>query len=112
MTDRNAMIRQNEPSLVETAQHALDLARRVAVDELRLLQMESLERIESTARRSGWVLFGAVCLLIAWVALLATAVVMLEGRVSLELRLLGVAASQLVIGAGLLAYGLRGGRNP
>ena len=74
--------------------------------------MESLERIESIARRSGWILFGAVCLLIARVALLATAVVMLEGRVSLELRLLGVAASQLVIGAGFLAYGLRRGREP
>ena len=37
---------------------------------------------------AGWVLFGALCLLIAWVGLLAAAVVALEGRLPLELRLL------------------------
>jgi hypothetical protein len=107
MAERNIPILHRAPSFGASVGLTLDLAQRVAADELRLLQMESQERIEGVARRGAWLAFGALCLLIAWVGLLAAAVVALEGRFSLELRLLGMALSQLLLGAGLVAFGLR-----
>ena len=107
MVERSIPISHRAPSFGASVGLTLDLAQRVAADELRLLQLESQERIASVARRGAWLAFGALCLLIAWVGLLAAAVVALEGRFSLELRLLGMALSQLLLGAVLVAYGLR-----
>jgi hypothetical protein len=110
MIDRSTPIPHREPSLGAALGRTFELARRVAADELRLLQLESQERVESVARRGGWLVFGALCLLIAWIGLLAAAVVALEGRFSLEVRLLMMAGSQLALGAGVIAYGLHGRR--
>jgi len=107
MDDRNAPLPHHERSLAATLGHALDLAQQVAADELRLLQLESHEGIARAARRGAWTAFGALCLLIGWIGLLGAVVVALEGRLSLELRLLLVGASQLLLGAGLIAYGRR-----
>jgi len=89
---------------------ALDLAERVAADELRLLQLESREHVEQALRRAGWIAAGVFCLCVAWLGLLAAAVVALEGRLSLEARLGALAASQAVLGAALLALCARRGR--
>jgi hypothetical protein len=107
MAERIIPISHRAPSFGASVGQTIDLAQRVVADELRLLQLESQERIQSAARRGAWLAFGALCLLIAWVGLLAAAVVAFEGRLSLELRLLGMALSQLLLGAGLVAYGLR-----
>jgi hypothetical protein len=112
MAERIMPISQRASSFGASVGQTIDLAQRVAADELRLLQMESQERIESLARRGAWIAFGALCLLIAWVGLLAAAVVALEGRFPLELRLLGMALSQLLLGAALVAYGVRDRSRP
>jgi hypothetical protein len=105
MEDRNAPELQRERSLGATLGYALHLAQQVAADELRLLQLESQDGLARAARRGAWTAFGALCLLIGWIGLLAAIVVALEGRLPLELRLLLVAASQLVLGAALIAFG-------
>ena len=86
---------------------ALDLAERVAADELRLLQLESREQVEHALRRAGWIAAGVFCLCAAWIGLLAAAVVALDGSLSLEARLGVLAASQGVLGAALLVWARR-----
>ncbi len=87
---------------------ALELAQRVAVDELRLLQLETREQMERSLRRELWIAAGVFSLALTWLILLAAVVVALEGRVSLEARLGLLAGSQAVLGAALIAFGLRG----
>jgi hypothetical protein len=87
---------------------AIDLAQRVAVDELRLLQLETREQMERWLRRTLWVAAGVLSLALAWLALVAAAVVALEGRMPLEVRLGLVAGCQAVLGAALVGLGVRG----
>lgn len=94
-------------SLSATLGRAIDLAQQVATDEVRLLQIESHERFDDAMRRGAWIGFGALCLAVAWVGAWAAAVVALEGRFSLEARLATLAISQCLLGAALLARGLR-----
>jgi len=96
------------PSLGDSFGRALDLAQRVAVDEVRLLQIESHERLSAVMRRAAWIGFGAFCLAVAWIGAWAAAFVALEDRFSLEARLALLAISQCVLGASLLAHALRG----
>ena len=95
------------PSLGAALGHTIDLAQQVATDELRLLQLESQERVGDAMHRGMWIGFGALCLAVAWVAAWAAAVVALEGRFSLEARLAMLAIAQLAIGAALLGFGRR-----
>ena len=94
-------------SLGATLGRAIDLAQQVATDEVRLLQIESQERLDDAMRRGAWIAFAALCFAIAWIGAWAAAVVALEGRFSLEARLAMVAGSQFLLGAALLAHGLR-----
>ena len=107
MDDVDLSLLQRERSFGATLGHAFDLAQQVAADELRLLQLESQEGIARAARRTAWTALGGLCLLIGWIGLLAALVVALDGHLPLELRLLLVAASQLVLGASLIALGRR-----
>lgn len=95
------------PSLGATLGRAIDLAQQVATDEVRLLQIESHERFDDAMRRGAWIGFGALCLAVAWIGAWAAAVVALEDRFSLEARLAMLAISQFLLGAALLARGLR-----
>lgn len=99
-----------EPSLGETLGRAIGLAQRVAVDELRLLQLETQERIQTGARRGAWIALGATCLALAWIAGWAAAVAALAASFPLEIRLAMVAGAHLLIGAILLTAGLRKGK--
>jgi Putative Actinobacterial Holin-X, holin superfamily III len=101
-----------EPSLGTSLGRALELAQRVAGDELRLLQLESQEFVRGTLLRSVWIGVGLFCLMIAWLALLAAAVVALEPRLSLEARLALLALFQGAAGGALVAWGARGGGRP
>lgn len=96
-----------EPSLGATLGRAIDLAQRVAADELRLLQLESQERVGGVLRRGAWIALGTLCLLVAWIGGWAAAFVALGERFSLEERLALLALAQLVVGAALLWAGLR-----
>ena len=87
---------------------ALDLAQRVAVDELRLLQLETREQVERSLWRALRVAAGVFSLALAWLALVAAAVVALKGRMPLEARLGLVAGCQAVLGAMLVGLGTRG----
>ncbi len=95
------------PSLGAALERAIDLARQVATDEVRLLQIESHERLDDALRRGAWIGFAALCLSVAWVGAWAAAVVALEDRFSLEARLAMLAIAQGGLGAALLARGLR-----
>jgi len=98
-----------EPSLGASLGRAFELAQHVAGDELRLLQLESHEFVRGILLRSVWVGVGLFCLMIAWLALLAAAVVALEPRFSLEARLALLALFQGAAGGALVAWGARGG---
>jgi hypothetical protein len=95
------------PPLGDSFERAIDLAQQVAVDELRLWQLQILERVKDAARRAAAVGFGALCLAVAWAVGWAAAVVALAPWFSLELRLLMLAIAQLVLGAGAIWFGLR-----
>lgn len=96
-------------SLGATLGRAIDLAQQVATDEVRLLQLESRERLDAAIRRGAWIAFGALCLAVAWVGAWAAALVALEGRFSLGSRLVMLAILQFLLGATLLARGRRRG---
>lgn len=105
---RDPVCAQSPASFGTTLGRAVDLAQRVAADELRLLQLESYERIQSVMRRGAWIAFGAVCVLIAWIGGWVAIVVGLAERIpQLEVRLAILALAHLVFGAGLLWAGLR-----
>jgi hypothetical protein len=95
------------PSLGAALGHTIDLAQQVATDELRLLQLESQDRVSDAMHRGMWIGFGALCLAIAWVTAWAAAVVALEDRFSLEARLAMLAITQFAFGAALVRFGLR-----
>ena len=101
------VIPRRTSSLGDVVGRALDLAQRVAVDEVRLLQLESHERAAEMARRAAWLTCGAACLAIAWTAASVAAVVGLGDRFPLEIRLLIVAGFQALLGAGFVAAALR-----
>jgi hypothetical protein len=105
--DDRLTLEPRPPSLAESIGRALDLAQSLAIDELRLLQVESQERLQEIARRGVWIAAGIFCLVLAWVGLLSALVVALEERLPLETRLGVVAGSQLVLGVVLLVSGLR-----
>ena len=94
-------------SLGATLGRTIDLAQQVATDELRLVQLESQDRVIDSLRSGVWVGLGVFCLAVAWVVALAVAVVALEDRFSLEARLAMLAISQFALGAVLVAYGRR-----
>jgi len=97
------------PSLGTSLGRAFELAQRVAGDEVRLLQLESHDFLRGTLRRSIWIGVGLFCLMVAWLGLLAAAVIALEPRFSLEVRLALLALLQAAAGAALVAWGARGG---
>lgn len=96
-----------EPSFGDTLGRAIDLAQRVAADELRLLQLESHERIHAFAQRGAWIACGTACLMLAWIAGWAAAVAALAGSFPLETRLAMVAGAHFLLGTGLVTAGLR-----
>jgi hypothetical protein len=96
-----------EDSIGATLLGAFDLAQRVATDEVRLLHLESQERVSGLARRGAWLAAGSLCLLLAWLAVTGAVLVALAPYFSLVVRLGLVAASHAVLGAALVAWGLR-----
>lgn len=96
-----------EPSIGATLLRAVDLAQRVAVDEVRLIHLETKEQAQSFLRRGAWIAAGTLCLLLAWLGFFAAAVVVLEPYFSLAARLGLVAGSHAILGGALLGLGLR-----
>jgi apolipoprotein N-acyltransferase len=95
-----------EPSVAQT----FDLAQRVAIDRLRLLQLDLETRVKQVALRTAWMGFGTLCLLLAWLGVLGAAVFALAERMPPSSSLLLVAGSQLLLGGVLIAWGRRRGR--
>jgi len=100
------------PPLASSLARALEIAQQLAADELRLLQVESREQLQAVLQRCVWLAAGAICGVIGWIALLTAVVVALDGRFSLEARLGGLALSQALIAAVLIARGGRRGVAP
>jgi len=98
------------PSWSVALGRTLDLAQQVATDEVRLLQLEIMDRVSEVMRRGMWIGLGALCLAVAWVAVWVAVVVALEERFSLEQRLAMLAISQIALGAALIGFALRQGR--
>ena len=98
------------PPIAVSLERTIDLAQQVAVDEFRLWKLELQERLGDAVRRGLSIGFGAICLMVAWVVAWAAAVVALEPWFSLEARLLMLAISQLLLGAGAVWFGLRNPR--
>lgn len=96
-----------EPSLGSAAARVLDLTQRVAIDRIELLQVESYNRLVATARNASLLVIGMMCLMVAWLVLLAALVVALKGRWPLEVRLTFVAGIQAVFGFALLGWARR-----
>lgn len=95
------------PPLSDSFERAIDLAQQVAVDELRLWQLQIQESVSGAARRAVAIGFGALCLAVAWTVGWAAAVVALAPWLSLEVRLSMLAIAQLALGAGAFWFGLR-----
>jgi hypothetical protein len=110
MVDYTPAYHPVEPALGDSLARAFRVARGMALDELQLLQLEVQDRARRALWRGLFLGLGAVCLLLAWLALLAAAVVWLDGLLALEARLALLAASQAVIGAGAVAIALRARR--
>lgn len=96
-----------EPPLGASLERAIELARRVAVDEFELIKIDANERLKRGLRRGLWLGVAALGLLVAWLAALASLVVALEPYLALEARLALLAASQLVLGGVALVFALR-----
>jgi hypothetical protein len=96
-------VRAPEPNIA----HTIELAQRVAIDRLRIFQLDLEERAREVLRRSTWIGVGIFCLLAAWVGLLAAAVFALAEWIPMAASLLAVAASQLFLGAGAILWGRR-----
>lgn len=95
------------PPLSDSFERAIDLAQQVAIDELRLWQLQIQERVSGAARRAAAIGLGALCLAVAWTVGWAAAVVALAPWFSLEARLLMLAIAQLALGAGAFWFALR-----
>jgi hypothetical protein len=96
-----------EPPLGASLERAIELARRVAVDEFELIKIDASERLQRGLRRGLWLGVAALGLLVGWLAALASVVVALEPYLVLEARLALLAVSQLVLGGVALAIALR-----
>ena len=101
---------QVEPPLGVALGRTLDLAQQVATDEIRLLQLETLDRVSEVMRRGMWIGSGALCLAVAWVAAWVAVVVALERWFPLEQRLALLVISQIALGSALIGFALRNRR--
>jgi hypothetical protein len=107
MAEHSAALRRVDIAPDPSVAHAIDLAQRIAVGRLRLLQLDLEKRAQSALQRSAWIGLGGLCLLLAWLGLLGAAVAALDTRLPLQTSLLLVSLFQLLIGAGLIAWGRR-----
>ena len=99
-----------EPSLGPALERVIDLSRRVVVDQIELLQVESQDWLVGAARRAALVSLGAMSLLVAWIVLLAAGVVALDGYLPLGVRLVLAAGVEVLVGVALLCWGMLRGR--
>jgi hypothetical protein len=95
-----------EPALGAAIDRVVDLSQRVVIDRIELLQVESKDWLVRAARSAGLASLGTLSLAVAWIALLAAAVVALDGRMPLGVRLVLVAAVQVVVGGSLLGWAM------
>lgn len=102
-----AVSKAREPSLGGLLGRSVDLAQKVAVDEFRLLRIESRENTKSFLLRGAIAFVAGLCFLLAWVALCATVVVLLEPQITLAGRLGLIAGAHLVIGVALIVWARR-----
>jgi hypothetical protein len=102
-----AVSKARQPSLTGLLGRSVDLAQKVAVDELRLLRAESREYTKGILLRGAVAVVAAVCFLFAWIALCATVVVLLEPQLFLAARLGLIAGVHLVIAIALIVWAQR-----
>lgn len=82
----------------------LDWSQRRISDRIQLLQRESYDCVFAAVRNTSILMIGALCLALAWLLLLAAAVVALKVRWPLETRLAAVAAFQAATGFVLVGW--------
>ena len=97
MSAQPRRLTQIEPPLGASLERAIELGRRVALDEFELIKIDTSDRLKRGLRRGVWLGVGAVGLLLAWLAICASLVVALEPYLALEARLALLAACQLVL---------------
>ena len=107
MAERMIPVRYGDVSASIALERTLGLVHRMVINQMRMVQFEWEDHVQRRLRRSTWIGFGLVCMLLAWVALLGAAVVALEGVLPLEGRLVLVSTSQLLLGVALIGWGRR-----
>ncbi len=95
---------QAHPSIGGAAARVFDLTQRVAIERIELLQVESYNRLVAAARTASLHVVVALCLMVAWLSLLAVFVVALRGWWPLETRLALVAGIHTVLGFAVLGW--------
>ena len=107
MRDRSHIAVVREESLGRLVARAADLAQRVAMDEFRLLRIESREELASLGMRAAGLAFGSLCGALAWIALSVAVVASLENVLPFATRLGLVGVAQAALGAALVAWTFR-----
>jgi hypothetical protein len=93
-------------SILTGVHRVFEAGERLLFDQAQLVRLESTEKFSAVAVRFGIAAAGVVFLFTAWLGLLATAIVALDG-VPLAWRIGGAAVAQLLIAIAMLVAARR-----
>ena len=94
-------------SFVSGLFRVFEAGERLLVEQAELFRLDSREKLGSFAARFGLGAIGAICVLTAWLGLLAAAVVQFDQTLTLGGRLALAALAQLALGVALIAAARR-----
>ncbi len=94
-------------SFVSGLFRVFEAGERLLVEQAELFRLDSREKLGSFAARFGLGALGVLCLLTAWLGLLAAAVVQFDQTLTLGGRLALAALAQLALGIALIAAARR-----
>jgi hypothetical protein len=101
-----------EPSVSESAERAVEAARGLVEDRLRLVRLQASQALRSGSMIAGFLTAGAVFLLLAWVAASVALALALQRFLAPDASAGCVALLNLLIGATLLLLARRRASEP